>query len=119
MRSLTTYAFTLFAAMLSLAGATCDELAKLSLKDTTIATATSVPAGSFTPPEGQPIQNLPEFCRVTGSIKPSDDSDIQFEVWMPTSGWNGKFQGIGNGGYAGSIGFAPMAAAVGELILTI
>ena len=112
MRLPTTYAFTLLAAMLPLAGATCDELAKLSLKDTTIATATIVPAGSFTPPEGQPIPNLPEFCRVAGSIKPSDDSDIQFEVWMPASGWNGKFQGIGNGGFAGLIGLPQMAAAV-------
>lgn len=102
----------LLAAMLPIRAANCDDLAKLALKDTTITTAVSVPAGSFTPPEGQPIQNVADFCRVAGIIKPSGDSDIQFEVWMPASGWNGKFQGIGNGGYAGSIGFAAMAGAV-------
>jgi feruloyl esterase len=36
-------------------------------------------------------------------IQPSSDSHINFEVWLPTSGWNGNFMGIGNGGAAGSI----------------
>lgn len=92
-------------------GSSCEDLAKLTLADTTF-TAQSVPAGSFTPPSGPALTNLPAFCRVSGSIKPTSDSDIQFEVWMPTSGWNGKFQGVGNGGYAGSISFGPLAAAI-------
>jgi len=50
-------------------------------------------------------KNLPAFCRVAGVIKPSSDSVIQFEVWMPSSGWNGRFQGVGNGGFAGSINY--------------
>jgi hypothetical protein len=94
------------------AGASCDDLTKLTLANTTITTAQAVAAGPFTPPGGQPIQGLPAFCRVVGVLKPSTDSDIQFEVWLPDSGWNGKFQGIGNGGFAGSIGFGPMADAV-------
>jgi feruloyl esterase len=49
---------------------------------------------------------------VAGGIKPSSDSDIQFEVWMPAAGWNGKFQGIGNGGFAGSIGYGQLATAL-------
>jgi feruloyl esterase len=47
-----------------------------------------------------------------GSIKPSSDSDIRFEVWLPSSNWNGKFQGIGNGGYAGVLSFPGLANAV-------
>ncbi len=97
---------------LQAAPTSCEALAKLTLPTTTIKTAESVPAGSFKPPEGGTIANLPAFCRVAGSIKPSTDSDIEFEVWMPSSGWNGKFEGIGNGGFAGSIGYAPMGAAV-------
>ena len=31
---------------------------------------------------------------------------------MPAAGWNGKFQGIGNGGFAGSISFSGLADAV-------
>jgi feruloyl esterase len=54
------------------------DLAALALPGTTIVTARSVPAGSFTPPTGAAIANLPAFCRVAGSIKPSADSDIRF-----------------------------------------
>src|SRR5579872_5823992 len=94
------------------AGATCESLAQVELPNTTITTAEAVPAGAFTPPQGQPIRDLPAFCRVAGVIKPTSDSNIQFEVWMPSSGWNGKFQGVGNGGFAGSIGLGALAAAI-------
>ena len=90
----------------------CENLAKLNLPQTTVNTVEAVPAGSFKPPEGPSIPNLPAFCRVAGTIKPSPDSNIQFEVWMPSSGWNGKFAGIGNGGFAGSIGYGALGAAV-------
>ena len=90
----------------------CEDLARLALSDTTITAAGLTAAGTFTPPEGKPIPNVPAFCRVAGVIKPSSDSNIQFEVWMPGSGWNGKFQGMGNGGFAGSISFGGMAGAV-------
>ncbi|HEY4360248.1 MAG TPA: tannase/feruloyl esterase family alpha/beta hydrolase [Bryobacteraceae bacterium] len=47
---------------------------------------------------------LPAYCRVTLTLKPSTDSDIKMEIWMPTAEtWNGKFQMMGNGGWAGSI----------------
>ena len=82
------------------------------LPATTIVSAQSVPAGPFTVPQGPPIAALPALCRVTGSIKPSADSDIQFEVWLPAAGWNGRFKGIGNGGFAGSIGLGALARAV-------
>lgn len=96
----------------ALAAQDCESLAKLPLPATTITRAESVPAGSFAPPAGQVIPNVPAFCRVAGVIKPSGDSNVQFEVWMPASGWNGKFQGVGNGGFAGSIGYEQLAAAV-------
>lgn len=96
------------------AAATCESLADLKLPNTTITAAQSVAAGSFTPPAGAatPYAALPAFCRVTGVIKPTSDSDIRFEVWMPSAGWNGKFQGIGNGGFAGSISYAGLAGAL-------
>ncbi len=90
----------------------CDGLKALSLPRTTIGAAVVVPAGSFTPPGGKPIADLPAFCRVSGSTRPTADSDIQFEVWMPVSGWNGKFRGIGNGGFAGTISYRQLASAV-------
>ena len=48
-----------------------------------------------------------------GTIRPSADSDIKFEVWLPPEGsWNGKYQGVGNGGFAGSLIYAPMSWAL-------
>jgi hypothetical protein len=92
--------------------ATCDSLSTLALPNTTIAVAEVRPAGELTLPGIKPLPGLPSFCRVSGSIKPSSDSDIRFEVWMPAEKWNGKFQGIGNGGYAGSISYGGLADAV-------
>jgi len=99
-----------FAAQLT--AATCESLAGLKLADTTITAAEAVTSGAFTPPAGQPIRNLPAFCRVAGVIRPASDSSIAFEVWMPSQGWTGRFQGIGNGGFAGSIGFGALGTAV-------
>jgi feruloyl esterase len=95
-------------------GNSCESLATIALPNTTITIAEARPPGEFTPAGAtRPIVNLPAFCRVAGSIKPSSDSDIRFEVWLPVaSSWNGKFQGIGNGGYAGAISFAGLADAV-------
>ena len=46
---------------------------------------------------------LPAFCRVEATARPTSDSEIKFEVWIPpVEAWNGKFQGVGNGGYQGS-----------------
>ncbi|HEV8483105.1 MAG TPA: tannase/feruloyl esterase family alpha/beta hydrolase [Blastocatellia bacterium] len=96
------------------AAQTCEKLAELKLANTTITAAQSVAPGAFTPTTGSaaPFKELPAFCRVAGVIKPSTDSDIKFEVWMPSSAWNGKFQGIGNGGFAGSIIHVGLAGAL-------
>ena len=94
--------------------ASCDGLASLALAHTKITLAQSMPAGAFTPPRTfplppmllqslKPYQDLPAFCRVAATIKPAADSEIKFELWMLASGWNGKFMGIGNGGYSGEI----------------
>src|SRR5215831_614130 len=98
--------------------ATCDNLPALTLKDATVTGARLVPAGTFSAP-GQrqgagvnPYQDLPEFCRVTLTLTPSSDSDIKVEVWLPSSGWNGNFQAVGNGGWAGVISYTAMADAV-------
>jgi len=89
---------------------------ELKLPNTTITLATEVPAGALKLPAagggpGGPPMNftaLPAFCRVGGTIRPTPDSDIRFEVWMPLAGWNGKFVGGGNGVWAGSIAYGDM-----------
>src|SRR5262247_2719986 len=98
----------------SVSAATCEGLAELKLPNTTITTAQSVAAGAFTPTTGSaaPYKELPAFCRVAGVIKPTSDSEIKFEVWLPSANWNGKFHGIGNGGFAGSISYSGLAGGV-------
>jgi hypothetical protein len=95
----------------------CESLAGLKLPNVTITLAQSIAAGQFTPPPppiGGPIPPLdvPAFCRVAGVIKPTSDSDIKFEVWMPATGWNGRFVDLGNGGFAGVIGYRAMAPKI-------
>ena len=96
--------------------ATCESMAALNLPDTTITSAQPVAAGAFIPPGASvppaSVKNLPAFCRVAATIKPAKDSDIKMEVWLPLTGWNGKYRGQGNGGFAGSIFYPGLATAV-------
>ena len=108
----------------------CQGLASLKLPDTTITAATEVAAGAFVADAGGDGGNgnggaagragrtvfasLPAFCRVAGVVRPSPDSNIRFETWMPLQGWNQRFQGVGNGGFAGTISYPAMAAALAD-----
>jgi len=73
--------------------ASCESLASLSLPGARITGAVMVAASG----------TLPANCKVNGVATPTSDSSIQFEVRLPLTGWNGKFNGIGNGGYGGTI----------------
>jgi Tannase and feruloyl esterase len=101
--------------------ATCESLAALKLPATKITAAQVVAAGAFkpTPPPSAAnlklFESLPAFCRVQGVIQPSSDSHIEFEVWLPMSGWNGKYFGVGNGGLAGSIRYAGDLATLNDM----
>jgi feruloyl esterase len=97
----------------------CEGLSSLSRPDATITLARIVRSSAeFTlPTRGRPgtdqaFVDLRPFCRVSATLRPSPDSDIKIEVWMPTTNWNGKFQAVGNGGFAGSIEYAAMAEAL-------
>jgi feruloyl esterase len=108
-----------FAGLLAMAGPAaakdCAALAGAALPQGKVTSATLVPAGGFqlAPTAGGPppgvaasgFKALPAFCRIQATLTPTPDSDIKVEVWMPASGWNGKFVGIGNGVWAGSISY--------------
>ena len=98
------------------ASTSCESLTSLHLPDATITAAQTVASGAFTPPagggRGDAFKSLPAFCRVAATLKPSTDSDIRIEVWLPASGWNGKFQAVGNGGWAGTISYPAMGRAI-------
>ena len=82
----------------------CAGLKNLTIANTEITSAIDVAADSFKVPPQEKVSypiSLPAFCRVQGILRPTKDSSIRFEVWMPISGWNGRFEQIGNGGFAG------------------
>jgi feruloyl esterase len=111
----------------------CDNLKTLSTPQATVSGADIVPAGIFTPPPPPPgaapppagrgrgdapaapqgPEPIPQHCRVKLTLKPSADSNIYSELWMPTENWNGKLLVVGNGGFAGSIqGYGDMQIAL-------
>src|SRR5437763_2013400 len=94
-------------------GTACANLAALTIPNITIKSASPVAAGPFTPPGASAAMTLPAFCRVEAIARPTSDSDIKFEVWIPPAdAWNGKFEGVGNGGYQGSISYAALVTAL-------
>jgi Tannase and feruloyl esterase len=100
--------------------AACEDLARLAVKEATVDVAQLVPAGKFSGPPavftGKDLSafysNLPAFCRVVAHARPSPDSNIGIEVWMPANGWNGRLQGLGNGGFAGQLDYPSMGGAM-------
>ncbi len=57
------------------------------------------------PATGKSAGDLPAHIRVCITSKPTENSDIKIEVWLPKENWNGRFLGTGNGGLAGSIAY--------------
>jgi len=120
----------------------CDAIRTMSTPQTIVMSADVVPAGIFTPPpqpapppppagaapaaaaggrgRGRaagapppPPEPIPQHCRVKLTLKPSSDSNIYSELWMPTDNWNGRLLIVGNGGFAGSIqGYGDMQVAL-------
>lgn len=97
----------------------CENLTSFAVENGTIATAEMVPAGPFVRPgggrggRGGTPEPIPAHCRVTMVLTPTDDSNINVELWLPAANWNGRFLAVGNGGFAGSIqGYGDMQTAL-------
>ena len=116
-------AVALLGAISAAAATPCEKLSGLSLQNAKIDSAQTVGAGAFTQPGrggggggtrggANVFANLPAFCRLTATLTPTTDSDIKVEIWLPASGWNGKFEAVGNGGWAGTIPYPALAAAL-------
>ena len=84
----------------------CADLMDLDLPYTTITSAAMVAEGPIPRPaifgNAGPVV-APARCEVKAIARPTTDSEIRLEVWLPVSGWNGKYLQLGNGGWAGSI----------------
>src|SRR6185436_13077181 len=94
-------------------GTSCANLAALTIPNITIKSSNAIPAGPFSPTATGTPMTLPAFCRVEATARPTSDSEIKFEVWIPPAeAWNGKLEGVGNGGYSGAIGYSAMATGL-------
>ncbi|MBL4820564.1 MAG: tannase/feruloyl esterase family alpha/beta hydrolase [Gammaproteobacteria bacterium] len=99
----------------------CLNLTSLNLSNVTIRAAEVVEAGKFNPPSPKPnasrrdrYRGLPAFCRLKISLTPSDDSDINMELWLPVAGWNGKYLAVGNGAFTGNVRHSAMIYPLGR-----
>jgi feruloyl esterase len=85
----------------------CEALPSVGVEGGRITAAAWVPATAPAP------SGLPAFCKVAIVATPTPDSLINIELWLPdAASWNGRFEGIGNGGYAGTIAAGAPAMAV-------
>jgi feruloyl esterase len=91
----------------------CAGLLQHGSSTVSITLATVIDTGALTPGGSTAaLDNLPAFCRITTTLKPTSDSDIHAEIWLPTTTWNGKFLAVGSGGWGGSMAYQKMAAAL-------
>ena len=83
-----------------------------SLTGVTPEASTITSAAIVTPPAavGGVAVTVP-VCRVQGVARPSSDSEIKFEVWLPPTAatWTGRMKVNGTGGYAGATPYARLA----------
>jgi feruloyl esterase len=96
-----------------LSAESCNSLTKLSSEKVVVDAAQSTADDGFISPDGKAkLPALPAFCRIAVTLKPTSDSNIHAEVWLPAKDWNGKLMAVGSGGWGGSINYNSMAEAL-------
>jgi len=94
----------------------CADLVGAQLGGARATAATPNSGGTFVPPPlaqtGQAtIIGLPTYCDVRLTETNADGVQVNFVVWLPAT-WNGRFQGVGGGGYACGPAYLNLAAAI-------
>ncbi len=89
----------------------CTDLAqaKLQLGHASVVSLTAVDVPASPP--------LPAYCAVNAVVSGNGNpqqSQIAVAVWLPETGWNGRFLGTGNGGFAGTISLGVLELGVAE-----
>ena len=108
----------------SVAALSCEQLTSVTPEASTISSAVLtapgvVPGTPGTPNPNNNVSASVTFCRVQGIASPSQDSQIKFEVWLPTAtAWTGRFKQNGTGGYAGATPYPRLAQDIGDGFVT-
>jgi len=94
----------------------CADLAAVTTADSTVTAADAVAAGTTVNGNVVPVA----LCRVQGVARPSSDSEIKWEVWLPetASAWTRRLKVNGTGGYAGATPYARLAQDIGDGFVT-
>lgn len=108
--------FVLAASAGTAQAADCASLSATQTPDSTITSAAVVTAGTVVQGQTAPV----DFCRVQGTARPSSDSLIKWEVWLPQTeaAWTGRMKVNGTGGYAGSTPYNRLAQDIGDGFVT-
>lgn len=104
---------------LFLHAADCGGLTGRSWPTVTISAAGRVLSGEFIPSGNTGSLKTPPFCRVVGIARPTSDSEINFELWIPLDRRQPDLLGEGNGGYNGSLPYPRMAYALRRGFATV
>jgi len=98
--------------------ADCAHLTQTKLDHAIVTTAQVVAGGTpllpsgGTGPSSGPMAKA-DLCRIRITASPTADSAIGIELWVPMgSAWNGKFEQVGNGGFAGVMPYELMTYVV-------
>jgi feruloyl esterase len=108
-RQMITPLFLALCSTVVVAQKSCENLKDLNIPQVVIISAVLVPEGAGT---SVPGFSSPKHCAVQAVASPTSDSEIHFEVWLPVTNWNGKYEQWGNGGWAGSIVTAFLADGI-------
>jgi hypothetical protein len=110
----------------ALAASNCTALQGKTIGGALISAATDVTDGSIEVTDLSPmslmtgrkiggkitLSGLPAMCRVVGSVRDKPGSDVEFELWLPASGWNKRLLMWGNGGPAGNISYGEAGSSM-------
>ena len=98
------WVYVLALAGLASAAPPCADLTTLALPHATVTSSAMAAAGEF--------GTLENFCRIAATLKPTEDSEIRIEVWLPAESWNGNLQSVGNGAWGGVFSYSAMSTAL-------
>jgi pimeloyl-ACP methyl ester carboxylesterase len=95
----------------------CSDLTGSRVDGLTVTTTAVNTSGTFTVPNdqggsgedrpGTVYTGLPAYCAIEASR-----GNLHVTVWLPLSTWNGRFQGVGGGGFVGGFSYRELNVAL-------
>lgn len=80
------------------AGTTCQNIPQPQLPGAVVQSMTGTSRGADL------LSGVPAHCEVTLHLThPGDGDDVRVDVWLPSTGWNGRFQGTGGAGWSAGL----------------